>query len=149
MPKPRAFYEALETAIQPRMQNILTADDGDYWKAVRQGAAPCFSSTNMKKVWTYLSFSSVMLCLQPLRHADLWSLQMALHLYERPLSAHWMCVCCARCCWPGRMHRMCPNPKACYNWTVHQSTFSTVTVGLTAGAAVAVCVGRCCRWLLS
>jgi hypothetical protein len=50
MPKPHAFYEALEAAIQPKMQNILTAEDGDYWKAVRQGAAPCFSVTNMKKV---------------------------------------------------------------------------------------------------
>eukprot|EP00879_Flechtneria_rotunda_P005512 GHRR01005805.1.p1 GENE.GHRR01005805.1~~GHRR01005805.1.p1 ORF type:complete len:446 (+),score=181.55 GHRR01005805.1:1961-3298(+) len=32
------------------MQNILTAEDGPYWKAVRQGAAPCFSSTNLKKI---------------------------------------------------------------------------------------------------
>jgi hypothetical protein len=50
MPKPRHFYEALESAVHPKTQNILTADDGDYWKAVRQGAAPCFSVTNMKKV---------------------------------------------------------------------------------------------------
>jgi hypothetical protein len=50
MPKPRHFYEALEAAVHPKTQNILTADDGDYWKAVRQGAAPCFSVTNMKKV---------------------------------------------------------------------------------------------------
>lgn len=49
-PKPRAFYEALESAIKPKLPNIVTAEDGDYWKAVRQGAAPCFSVSNMKKV---------------------------------------------------------------------------------------------------
>jgi hypothetical protein len=50
MPKPRHVYAAVELSIQPRNPNILSADDGDYWKAVRQAAAPCFSMSNLKQV---------------------------------------------------------------------------------------------------
>jgi hypothetical protein len=44
------MYAAVELSIQPRNPNILSADDGDYWKAVRQAAAPCFSMSNLKQV---------------------------------------------------------------------------------------------------
>lgn len=57
MPKPRAFYESLEAAVKPKLPSILTVEDGDYWKAVRQGAAPCFSVTNMKQVGALLPAS--------------------------------------------------------------------------------------------
>jgi hypothetical protein len=40
----------LELAVHPQVPNILTSDDGEYWKAVRSAAAPCFSASNMKKV---------------------------------------------------------------------------------------------------
>lgn len=50
MPKPRHMYAAVEMSIQPRNPNILSADDGEYWKAVRQAAAPCFSMSNLKQV---------------------------------------------------------------------------------------------------
>lgn len=52
MPKARVVYQALEKAVQPKQRNIVTTEDGDYWKAVRQGTAPCFSMTNLKKVRT-------------------------------------------------------------------------------------------------
>eukprot|EP00775_Hariotina_reticulata_P009275 gene9275-9440_t len=48
--KPRRLYKPLEAAIKPAMPNILTSEDSPYWKAVRQGAAPCFSNNNIKKV---------------------------------------------------------------------------------------------------
>jgi hypothetical protein len=41
----------MEIATRPQAANILSAADGDYWRAVRQAAAPCFSMTNMKQVW--------------------------------------------------------------------------------------------------
>lgn len=50
MPKPREVYAPLEKAIQPSMPSVLTAEDGPYWKAVRQAAAPCFSNSNLKNV---------------------------------------------------------------------------------------------------
>jgi hypothetical protein len=50
MPKARVVYQALEVAVKPKQRNIVTTEDGDYWKAVRQGTAPCFSMTNLKKV---------------------------------------------------------------------------------------------------
>ena len=50
MPKARVVYQALEIAIKPKQRNIVTTEDGDYWKAVRQATAPCFSITNLKKV---------------------------------------------------------------------------------------------------
>jgi hypothetical protein len=50
MPKARVIYQALEVAVQPKQRNIVTAEDGPYWKAVRQGTAPCFSMNNFKKV---------------------------------------------------------------------------------------------------
>jgi hypothetical protein len=52
MPKARVVYQALEKAVQPKQRNIVTTEDGDYWKAVRQGTAPCFSMSNLKKVRT-------------------------------------------------------------------------------------------------
>lgn len=52
MPKARVIYQALEVAVKPKQRNIVTAEDGPYWKAVRQGTAPCFSMNNLKKVRT-------------------------------------------------------------------------------------------------
>jgi hypothetical protein len=49
-PKPREIYEVMEIATRPQAANILSAADGDYWRAVRQAAAPCFSMSNMKLV---------------------------------------------------------------------------------------------------
>lgn len=34
LPKPRELYKPLEEGISPPMVNILTAEDGPYWKAV-------------------------------------------------------------------------------------------------------------------
>lgn len=50
MPKARVVYAALEGAVRPRQRNIVTSEDGDYWRAVRAGTAPCFSMSNLKKV---------------------------------------------------------------------------------------------------
>lgn len=50
MPKARVVYQALEIAIKPKQRNIVTTEDGAYWKAVRHATAPCFSITNLKKV---------------------------------------------------------------------------------------------------
>jgi len=51
--------QALEAAIKPAMPNILTSPDSPYWKAVRQGAAPCFSNNNIKKVGITMAFASL------------------------------------------------------------------------------------------
>lgn len=45
-------YSAMELATRPHLPNILTSPDNAYWKAVRQGVAPCFSATNLKQVCT-------------------------------------------------------------------------------------------------
>jgi hypothetical protein len=50
MPKARVVYQALEVAVRPKQRNIVTTEDGYYWKAVRQGTASCFSMSNLKKV---------------------------------------------------------------------------------------------------
>jgi cytochrome P450 len=52
LPKPREMHQALEVGVSPAIQNILTSPDGPYWKAVRQGTAPCFSASNLRKAWT-------------------------------------------------------------------------------------------------
>jgi cytochrome P450 len=49
LPKPHEVYKPLEVAVSPAIQNILTSPDGPYWKAVRQGTAPCFSASNLRK----------------------------------------------------------------------------------------------------
>lgn len=50
MPKARVVYQALEGAVKGGHRNIVTTEDGEYWRAVRQGTAQCFSMSNMKKV---------------------------------------------------------------------------------------------------
>jgi hypothetical protein len=50
LPKPHFLYQALENGTKPKVPSILTSPDGDYWKAVRQAAAPCFSMSNLKQV---------------------------------------------------------------------------------------------------
>jgi hypothetical protein len=40
----------MEIFTRPQRPNILTSDDGDYWRAVRQAVAPCFSMSNLKQV---------------------------------------------------------------------------------------------------
>ena len=50
LPKARELYNELEFGTKPHTASILTASDGPYWKALRQGIAPCFSITNLKHV---------------------------------------------------------------------------------------------------
>jgi hypothetical protein len=50
LPKPREIYESMEIFTRPKVPNIVTANDGHYWRAVRQAAAPCFSMSNLKQV---------------------------------------------------------------------------------------------------
>lgn len=50
LPKPREIYESMEISTRPKVPNIVTANDGHYWRAVRQAAAPCFSMSNLKQV---------------------------------------------------------------------------------------------------
>lgn len=50
MPKAHVVYQALEGAVKGGHRNIVTTEDGEYWRAVRQGTAQCFSMSNMKKV---------------------------------------------------------------------------------------------------
>lgn len=45
-----SIYEALELGTRPQLHNILTSADDAYWRAVRQGVAPCFSISNLKQV---------------------------------------------------------------------------------------------------
>jgi hypothetical protein len=40
----------MEIFTKPQRPNIVTSDDGDYWRAVRQAVAPCFSMSNLKQV---------------------------------------------------------------------------------------------------
>jgi hypothetical protein len=47
----------MEIFTRPQRPNILTSEDhpnGDYWRAVRQAVAPCFSMSNMKQVGVVL-----------------------------------------------------------------------------------------------
>eukprot|EP00879_Flechtneria_rotunda_P019547 GHRR01020534.1.p1 GENE.GHRR01020534.1~~GHRR01020534.1.p1 ORF type:complete len:610 (+),score=222.87 GHRR01020534.1:694-2523(+) len=48
------IYGALELGTQPQLHNILTSTDNAYWKAVRQGTAPCFSVSNLKQVFPWV-----------------------------------------------------------------------------------------------
>lgn len=50
LPKPQFLYELLSAGIYPKRLNLVTSPDGDYWKAVRQATAPCFSMSNLKQV---------------------------------------------------------------------------------------------------
>jgi cytochrome P450 len=50
LPKSRELYMELEFGTKPHTASILTASDGPYYKALRQGIAPCFSITNLKHV---------------------------------------------------------------------------------------------------
>jgi len=50
IPKERRVYGLLEVATEPRMQNIVTASDGEYWKAVRQAWMKCLTSVNLKRI---------------------------------------------------------------------------------------------------
>eukprot|EP00878_Enallax_costatus_P014325 GHUV01014984.1.p1 GENE.GHUV01014984.1~~GHUV01014984.1.p1 ORF type:complete len:220 (+),score=33.31 GHUV01014984.1:428-1087(+) len=49
-PKAHDLYAPLEKATIPPTPNIVTSEDGPYWKAVRHATAPCFSASNLKKV---------------------------------------------------------------------------------------------------
>jgi cytochrome P450 len=50
LPKARQIYAALEIGVTPRTPNMLSADDGALWKAVRAAVAPAFSATSLKQV---------------------------------------------------------------------------------------------------
>eukprot|EP00775_Hariotina_reticulata_P010115 gene10115-10272_t len=45
-----AAHQPLENAVKPELPNIVTSAENAYWKAVRQGAAPCFSNNSIRKV---------------------------------------------------------------------------------------------------
>ncbi|KAF6256430.1 cytochrome P450 [Scenedesmus sp. NREL 46B-D3] len=64
--KTRELYAALEIGTVPHMPNILTSADGAYWKAVRQATAPCFSISNLKKVFPWV----LQLCDKAVRHMN-------------------------------------------------------------------------------
>ncbi|KAI8464971.1 MAG: cytochrome P450 [Monoraphidium minutum] len=49
IPKARQLYAALEAGVQPQTANLLTADDGPMWKAVRSAVAPAFSASSLKQ----------------------------------------------------------------------------------------------------
>jgi cytochrome P450 len=63
VPKERRLYGLLEVATEPRMQNIVTASDGEYWKAVRQAWMKCLTSVNLKRVSVAQDLRSSCLCL--------------------------------------------------------------------------------------
>ena len=50
IPKARQLYAALEAGVTPRTPNLLTADDGPMWRAVRAAVAPAFSGASLKQV---------------------------------------------------------------------------------------------------
>lgn len=49
-PKSRAIYKGMESLSEPRIMNMLTAPDAEYWKALRTAWMACFTSTNLKRV---------------------------------------------------------------------------------------------------
>jgi len=58
LPKPHAVYEMMEAMVSPRKPNILSSTDSQYWRAVRQATAPCFSLSNLKQVgWKAMACS--------------------------------------------------------------------------------------------
>jgi cytochrome P450 len=50
IPKDRVVYHAMESASDPRLPNLVSASDGEYWKAVRGAWMKCFTSVNLKQV---------------------------------------------------------------------------------------------------
>jgi len=59
LPKPQFLYELLSAGIRPKRLNLVTSPDGDYWKAVRQATAPCFSMSNLKQVCNLVATATV------------------------------------------------------------------------------------------
>ena len=50
LPKYAELYQPLELLVKDRRPNLVSSKDDAYYKAVRQGVAPCFSMTSLKQV---------------------------------------------------------------------------------------------------
>ena len=51
LPKYAELYKVLEMLVKDRRPNLVSSKDDAYYKAVRQGVAPCFSMTSLKQVY--------------------------------------------------------------------------------------------------
>jgi hypothetical protein len=50
LPKYAELYQPLELLVKDKKPNLVSSKEDAYYKAVRQGVAPCFSMTSLKQV---------------------------------------------------------------------------------------------------